>query len=319
LNLAVELAPRRKTGLAVANPVMTASGTFSYGLEFAKAFDVQRLGAIVSKGTTLRPRSGNPQPRTAETPAGMLNSIGLQNVGIDALVRDIAPIWATWQVPVIVNIAGDSVSEFGDLAVRLEGVPGVSGIEVNISCPNVSVGGMEFGQDPDLAAAVTEAVLRETTLPVIVKLTPNVTDVIKIARAVVDAGADALCVINTVQGMAIDVKRRRPAIATVFGGLSGPALKPIALRMVYQVAEAVDVPVIGCGGISTAGDALEFIMAGATAVQVGTASFSNPRAPLDILEGIESFLREEGVTDIGELRGVARVERRTGAPVGPSG
>jgi dihydroorotate dehydrogenase (NAD+) catalytic subunit len=319
LNLAVELAPRRKTGLALANPVMTASGTFSYGLEFAKAFDVQRLGAIVSKGTTLRPRSGNPQPRTAETPAGMLNSIGLQNVGVDALVRDIAPIWATWRVPVVVNIAGDSVDEFGELAARLEGVPGVSGIEVNISCPNVSVGGMEFGQDPHLAAAVTEAVLRETTLPVIVKVTPNVTDVTESARAAVDAGADALCVINTVQGMAIDVKRRRPAIATVFGGLSGPALKPIALRMVYQVAEAVDVPVIGCGGISTADDALEFIMAGATAVQVGTASFSNPRAPLDIIEGIESFLREEGVTDIGELKGVAHVERRTGAPVGPSG
>jgi dihydroorotate dehydrogenase (NAD+) catalytic subunit len=319
LNLAVELAPRRKRGLPLANPVMTASGTFSNGLDFVKVFDIQRLGAIVSKGTTLRPRPGNPQPRTAETAAGMLNSIGLQNIGVEALVRDIAPVWATWSVPVIVNIAGGTVEEFAELAARLEGVPGVSGLEVNISCPNVSDGGMEFGQDPHLAAAVTTAVLRETTLPVIVKLTPNVTNVSEIARAVVDAGADAVCAINTIQAMGIDVKQRRPAIATVFGGLSGPAIKPIALRMVYQVAEAIDVPVIGCGGIASAADALEFVMAGATAVQVGTATFSNPRAPLEILEGIESFLRQEGLEDLGELKGVAHIERTSAAPAGRAG
>ncbi|GAG38407.1 unnamed protein product, partial [marine sediment metagenome] len=218
-----------------------------------------------------------------------------------------------------VNIAGGTVEEFAELAARLEGVPGVSGLEVNISCPNVSDGGMEFGQDPHLAAAVTTAVLRETTLPVIVKLTPNVTNVTEIARAVVDAGADAVCAINTIQAMAIDVKQRRPAIATVFGGLSGPAIKPIALRMVYQVAEAVDVPVIGCGGIASAADALEFVMAGATAVQVGTATFSNPRAPLEILEGIESFLREEGLEDLGELKGAAHIERTSVAPAGRAG
>jgi dihydroorotate dehydrogenase (NAD+) catalytic subunit len=297
---------------------MTASGTFGYGTEYAPFFDIQRLGAIICKGTTLKPRRGNPQPRLVETASGLINSIGLQNIGVEALVRDVAPVWATWRVPVIVNIAGDSVEQFAALAARLDGVPGVSGFELNISCPNVA-GGMDFGQDPHLAAAVTAAVLRETTLPVIVKLTPNVTDVREIARAAADAGADALCVINTIQGMAIDVKQRRPAISTVFGGLSGPAIKPIALRMVYQVAEAVDVPVIGCGGIASATDAIEFVMAGATAVQVGTATFSNPCAPLDILEGIESFLRDEGLADLGELRGVARVERSSAAAVGPKG
>ena len=307
LNLAVELAPSRKQGLSLRNPVMTASGTFSNGLEAVRIFDIQRLGAIVSKGTTLKPRPGNPQPRTAETPSGMLNTIGLQNIGVEALIRDVAPVWATWRVPVIVNIAGDTVDEFAALAARLDGVPGVSGIEVNVSCPNVAVGGMLFGQDPKQAAAVTAAVVRATTLPVIVKLTPNVTDIVGVARAVVDAGADALCLINTVQAMAIDVRSRRPLLSTVFGGLSGPAIKPLALRMVYQVAGAVDVPIVGCGGIRSGEDALEFIMAGATAVEVGTATFANPRAPLDVLEGIERFLQSAGVADIAELVGVARV------------
>jgi len=308
LNLAVELAPRRKQGLPLRNPVMTASGTFSNGLEAAKVFDIQRLGAIVSKGTTLRPRAGNPQMRIAETPSGMLNTIGLQNVGVEALIRDVAPIWATWQTPVIVNIAGETVEEFGELAARLDGVPGVSGLELNISCPNVAVGGMLFGQDPEQAAAVTKTVLRKTTLPVIVKLTPNVTDIVAVARAVVEAGADALCLINTVQGMAIDVRTRRPVLSTVFGGLSGPAIKPIALRMVYQVASAVDVPVVGCGGIRTGEDAIEFIMAGATAVEVGTATFADPLAPLHVLEGIERFLEQAGVDDISELVGAARTK-----------
>ncbi|MGD0765054.1 MAG: dihydroorotate dehydrogenase [Dehalococcoidia bacterium] len=307
LNLAVELAPSRKQGLPLRNPVMTASGTFSNGLEAARIFDIQRLGAIVSKGTTLRPRSGNPQPRTAETPSGMLNTIGLQNIGVEALVRDVAPVWAAWQVPVIVNIAGDTVDEFAELAARLDGVPGVSGIEVNVSCPNVAVGGMLFGQDPKQAAAVTRAVVRATTLPVIVKLTPNVTDVVSVALAVADAGADALCLINTVQAMAIDVRARRPVLSTVFGGLSGPAIKPLAVRIVYQVAAAVRIPIVGCGGIRSADDALEFIMAGATAVEVGTATFANPRAPLDVLEGIERFLQSAGVQHLAELVGVARL------------
>ena len=309
MNLAVELAPRRKQGLLLQNPVMTASGTLSNGLEATRIFDVNRLGAIVSKGTTLRPRDGNPQPRTAETPSGMLNTIGLQNVGVEALVRDVAPVWATWRVPVIVNIAGESVDEFAALASRLDGVPGVSGIEVNVSCPNVAVGGMLFGQDPKQAAAVTSAVVRATTLPVIVKLTPNVTDIVAVARAVVEAGADALCVINTLQAMAIDVRARRPVLSTVFGGLSGPAIKPIALRAVYQVAGALDVPIIGCGGISSGEDAIEFIMAGATAVQVGTATFANPNAPLDVLDGIERFMANAGVSDVRELIGVARIAK----------
>jgi dihydroorotate dehydrogenase (NAD+) catalytic subunit len=309
MNLAVELAPRRKQGLLLQNPVMTASGTLSNGLEATRIFDVNRLGAIVSKATTLRPRDGNPQPRTAETPSGMLNTIGLQNVGVEALVRDVAPVWTTWRVPVIVNIAGESVDEFAALASRLDGVPGVSGIEVNVSCPNVAVGGMLFGQDPKQAAAVTSAVVRATTLPVIVKLTPNVTDIVAVARAVVEAGADALCVINTLQAMAIDVRARRPVLSTVFGGLSGPAIKPIALRAVYQVAGALDVPIIGCGGISSGEDAIEFIMAGATAVQVGTATFANPNAPLDVLDGIERFMANAGVSDVRELIGVARIAK----------
>jgi dihydroorotate dehydrogenase (NAD+) catalytic subunit len=306
LNLAVELAPRRKQGLPLRNPVMTASGTFSNGLEATKIFDVERLGAIVSKGTTLRPRPGNPQPRLAETPSGMLNTIGLQNIGVEALIRDVAPVWATWRVPVIVNIAGETVEEFGELASRLDGVPGVSGLELNVSCPNVAVGGMLFGQDPKQAAAVTRAATRKSTLPVIVKLTPNVTDIVAVARAVADAGADAICLINTVQGMAIDVRSRRPVLSTVFGGLSGPAIKPIALRMVYQVAGAVDVPVVGCGGIRSGEDAIEFIMAGATAVEVGTATFANPRAPLEVLEGMERWLAQAGVADIEALVGAAR-------------
>jgi dihydroorotate dehydrogenase (NAD+) catalytic subunit len=307
VNLSVELAPRRKRGLLLTNPVMTASGTFGNGLEFAKVFDIQKLGAIVSKATTLRPRSGHPQPRTAETPCGMLNAIGLQNVGVEALIRDVAPVWAAWRVPVIVNVSGDSVEEYGELAARLDGVAGISGLELNISCPNVAVGGMEFGQDPRLAAAVTGAALRQTTLPVIVKLTPNVTDIAAVARAVAEAGADAVTAINTVQGMAIDVRSRRPTIGSGFAGLSGPAIRPIALRAVYQVAAAVDIPVIGCGGISSGLDAIEFLMAGATAVQVGTATFSNPLAPLEVMQGIERLLEEEGMEDVQDIIGAAQV------------
>ena len=304
--LSVELAPRHPRGLLLANPVMTASGTFGYGTEYSHLFDIQRLGAIVSKGTTLKPREGNPQPRIAETACGVLNAIGLQNIGAEALIEEKAPVWAGWQVPVIVNIAGDTIDEYARLAGRLDGVAGISALEVNIGCPNIKVGGAEFGASPESAARVTTAVKAATSLPVLVKLTPNTQDITKVAIAVARAGADAISLINTIKGMAIDTTRRRPLLGNISGGLSGSAVKPVALYMVYQVAGAVDVPVVGCGGIATAGDALEFLMAGASAVQVGTASLSNPQAPLEILEGIERFMAKEGIADITELIGRAR-------------
>ncbi|MBI2913449.1 MAG: dihydroorotate dehydrogenase [Chloroflexi bacterium] len=319
MNLSVDLVPTHKRGLLLSNPVMTASGTFGNGLEYVKVFDIQRLGAIVSKAITLRPRRGNPQPRLAETAAGMINSIGLQNIGVDAIVRDVAPVWAAWRVPVIANIAGESVADYAELARRLDSVAGVSGLELNVSCPNVD-SGLEFGSDPRAAAEVTAAVRRQTDLPLLVKLTPNVTDIVAVARAVVDAGADALTLVNTFPATSIDVKTRRPALGWGSGGLSGPALKPIALRIVYQVARALDVPIVGCGGIMSGHDAVEYIMAGARAVQVGTATFINPRAPLDVLEGIEQFLRDERVEDIGEIVGAAlppdrRAASRDAGPV----
>jgi dihydroorotate dehydrogenase (NAD+) catalytic subunit len=305
MNLSVDIASG-KGSLTLANPVMVASGTFSYGVDYAAAFDIQRLGAIVCKTTTLRPRAGSPTQRIDETPAGMLNSIGLQNVGVEKLAREMAPTWERWRVPVIVSILGSSVDEYGECAAALDGVPGIAALELNVSSPNAQKGGMEFGQDPDVAAAVTSACVRATSLPIIVKLTPNVTDIATVARRVVDAGASALCVINTLQAMSIDVRTRRPRIARIFAGLSGPAIKPVALRMVWQVAAAVDVPVIGCGGIATAGDALEFIMAGASAVQVGTATFRNPTAPVDVLDGVERYMRDAEVEDVADLVGVAR-------------
>jgi dihydroorotate dehydrogenase (NAD+) catalytic subunit len=284
---------------------MTASGTFGYGTEYAEVIDIQRLGAIICKGTTLKPRPGNPQPRLWETASGVLNSIGMENIGIDALIKEKAPLWARWKVPVIVNILGESIEDYARLARRLDRVVGVSGIEVNISCPNISAGGMEFGANPKSAAEVTAAVRAKTTLPVIVKLSPNVTDITEIACAVAEANADAISLINTVKGMSIDIKTRKPVLGNICGGLSGPAIKPIALYMVYEVARAVEVPVIGCGGIATANDALEFIMAGASAVQVGTANFTNPRTPLDILKGMRSFMEKEGIRRITELTGAA--------------
>ena len=305
MNLAVDIAAGKRA-LTLANPVMVASGTFSYGVDYPRVFDIQRLGAIVCKTTTLHPRAGSPTQRIDETPAGMLNSIGLQNIGVQKLIRDMAPAWERWTVPVIVSILGSSVEEYGDCAAALDGIPGIAALELNISSPNALKGGMEFGQDPDVAAAVTATCVRATTLPVIVKLTPNVTDIAAIARRVVDAGASALCVINTLQAMSIDAHSRKPRIARIFAGLSGPAMKPVALRMVWQVAGAVDVPVIGCGGIMSGTDAVEFLMAGATAVQVGTATFRNPLAPIEVLDGIERFMREEGVGDITELIGAAR-------------
>jgi dihydroorotate dehydrogenase (NAD+) catalytic subunit len=307
VNLSVQLAPKNKKGLLLANPVMTASGTFGYGMEYEHLFDIQRLGAIVCKGTTLEPRDGNPQPRVIETTGGMLNSIGLQNIGVDALIKEKVPVWAKWTVPVIVNIAGRTIDDYAVLAEKLDNVAGVSGLEVNISCPNVGAGGAEFGADPVSAAKVTEIVRKSTSLPIIVKLTPNTGEIVKIAQAVAAAGADALCLINTLKGMAIEIKTRKPLLGNGYGGLSGPAIKPVALYMVYEVAKVVKIPIIGCGGITTGSDAIEFIMAGATAVQVGTASFKNPSAPMDVMEGIESFLKKEGIKDIHELIGVAHI------------
>ncbi len=305
-SLCVELAPRHHRGLALSNPVMIASGIAGYGMEFGEVADIQKLGAVVCKGTTLRPREGNPQPRLVETAGGVLNAVGLENIGVDALVRDKAPVWAGWQVPVIVNIAGETVDEYAELARKLEGVPGVSGIEVNISCPNVSAGSMEFGVDPDLAARATSAARSATTMPVIVKLSPNVTDIREIALAVEEAGADAICLINTLKGMAIDVDGRKPCLGNAVGGLSGPAIKPVALHMVFETAKVSGVPVIGCGGIMSSGDALEFIMAGASAVQIGTAGLTSPDIYLAVLEGIERFMMDNGVEDITDLIGAAR-------------
>lgn len=304
VDLSVDLTPGQKRGILLANPVMTASGTFGNGLEYARMFDIQRLGAIVSKAITLKPRRGNIQPRIAETAAGMVNSIGLQNIGVEAILRDVAPVWATWRVPVIANIAGETVADYAELARRLDGVPGVSGIEMNVSCPNVE-SGLEFGADPRAAAEVTHAVRRQTDLPLLVKLTPNVSDIVSVAAAAAGAGADALTLINTFPAMRIDVKARRPALGWGSGGLSGPALKPIALRIVYQVARSLSIPIVGCGGITCGEDAIEFLMAGAGAVQVGTATFLNPSAPLDVIRGIEEFLRDSGVEDLRDIVGAA--------------
>ena len=306
MNLSIQLAPKNERGLLLINPVMTASGTFGYGTEYSHLFDIQRLGAIICKGTTLEPRDGNSQPRLVETAGGLLNSIGLQNIGVTALIREKAPIWAKWQVPVIVNIAGETIDDYAKLSSTLDGVAGISALEVNISCPNIKAGGAEFGANAESAASVTSAVRKSTSLPVLVKLTPNVSDIAEIAVAVAEAGADAISLINTIKGMTIDINRRRPLLGNITGGLSGPAIKPVALAMVYEVIGAVDLPVVGCGGITKASDALEFIMAGASAVQIGTASFVNPRAPVDILEGIEQFMVERGIENITELIGAAR-------------
>ena len=304
IRLDVALAPGNASRLLLQNPVMPASGTFGYGTEYGDLVDVQRLGAVVTKGVTRAPWDGNAQPRIWETAAGVLNSVGLENIGVEAVVRDKAPLWATWEVPVIVNIAGHSIEEYAEVAAMLDTVDGVAGVEVNISCPNVSRGGLEFGTSPDTASRVTAAVRAATGLPLIVKLSPNVTDIASIAMAVVSAGADAVCLINTLRGMAIDVDTRTSRLGTPSGGLSGPAIKPVALHMVHAVAHAVDVPVIGCGGISTAEDAVEFIMAGATAVQVGTATFTDARSMLDIVDGIASFMERHDLAAIREFRGV---------------
>lgn len=300
----VNLAPTRKTGLWLQNPVMPASGTFGYGVEYRDLVQVERLGAVVTKGVSIIPWEGNPQPRLWETASGLLNSIGLENIGVEAAIADKAPVWAQWNVPVIVNIAGRTVDEYVQVAHRLNGVAGVAALELNISCPNITEGGLEFGTIPEMAATVTKAVRDATHLPLVVKLSPNVTDIVAIALAAVRAGADALCLINTLRGTAIDVERRCFRLGRQAGGLSGPAIKPVALHMVHRVAHCVEVPVVGCGGISTASDALEFIMAGATAVQVGTGTFTCAGAMLGVVDGIGDFMRRHDLRSLAGIRGI---------------
>ncbi|MFZ0450100.1 MAG: dihydroorotate dehydrogenase [Desulfatiglandaceae bacterium] len=291
--------------LELKNPVIAASGTFGYGQEYAPLVDPNLLGGIVVKGLSLKPRPGNRPPRIVETPAGMLNAIGLANIGVEAFLKEKLPWLRTLDTAVMVNIYGHTLEEYGAVAAALKGAEGIAALEVNISCPNVDQGGMAFGTDPAVSAAVTEIVLRNTDKPVIVKLTPNVTDICAVARAVEHAGAHAVSLINTLTGMAIDIDTRRPRLGNISGGLSGPAIRPVALYLVYRVVRAVKIPVMGVGGIMDAGDALEFLIAGARAVQVGTASFVNPHATLDILEGIRKYCVEKGIVRIGDLIGTA--------------
>jgi dihydroorotate dehydrogenase (NAD+) catalytic subunit len=294
-------------GLELQNPVMTASGTFGYAKEFEDLVDLNRLGAIIVKGLSLEPTAGNPPPRIVETPCGMINAIGLENVGIDAFIEQKLAFLQTLSAPIFTNIYGQKEEEYAQLTARIDELDSVSGIEVNISCPNVKAGGMAFGVDPQAVFSVVESVRKKTTKLLIVKLSPNVTDITEIARRAEAAGADAISLINTISAMAIDVETRRPKLANINGGLSGPAIKPVALRMVWQVAQVAQIPIIGIGGIMTAEDALEFIIAGATAIQVGTANFVNPRATIDIIKGLEAFLEEKGITDIKELVGTLEV------------
>ena len=301
-SLAVDLA-----GIRLRNPVMPASGTFGYGEEYAPFLDLEEIGAIVTKGLSLKPKAGNPTPRIAETISGMLNAIGLQNVGIDAFKKHKVPFLRTVNTPVIANFFGNTLEEYGEVAERLQDIPEVAAVELNISCPNVKQGGIIFGTDPKAASEVVSLVRSKLNKPLIVKLTPNVTDIAVIARAVEAAGADAICFINTLTGMSIDVRTRRPRLANRTGGLSGPAIRPVAVRMVHQVVQAVSLPVIGVGGIVRAMDALEFLIAGATAVQVGTANFVDPAAMLTIIRDIEEFCIEEGIDDIKQLIGSLRM------------
>ena len=300
----VDLEVDAARGLRLRNPVLTASGTFGQGVEYAELIDVSRLGAIVNKGTTVLARPGNPQYRIAETPSGILNSIGLENPGAAGVAKKYAKAWAQLGVPVIVNVAGYSVDDYVTVVSEFAGITSVVAYELNISCPNVK-GGMLFGFDPDLAGQVTAAVKQETDLPVIVKLTPNAPDVVAVARAIEQAGADGLTAINTVLGMRIDTNKRRPILGTGSGGLSGPAIRPIAVHITYQVAQAVSIPIIGAGGVTSAEDALEFLMAGASAVQVGTATFADPLAPLRVIEGLAAYVRSQRLSSIRDVIGVA--------------
>jgi len=297
-DMSVEIA-----GIKLRNPVMPASGTFGYGEEYTPFIDMEKIGAIVTKGLSLKPKAGNPTPRIAETVSGMLNAIGLQNVGIDAFIQHKMPFLRTVNTPVIANFFGNTLEEYGEVAKRLNDIPEIAAGELNISCPNVKQGGIVFGTDPKAASEVVALVRKNLQKPLIVKLTPNVTDITVVARAVEEAGADAIACINTITGMSVDVNTRKPRIANMTGGLSGPAIRPVAVRMVHQVVQTVSVPVIGIGGIVKAMDALEFLIVGAKAVQVGTANFVDPTAMISIIEGIEEFLVEEGIDDIHDLIG----------------
>ncbi|MBW2595767.1 MAG: dihydroorotate dehydrogenase [Deltaproteobacteria bacterium] len=294
-------------GLALKNPVMTASGTFGYGEEYSDYLDLNRLGAIVVKGLSLEPREGNPPPRIIETASGMLNAVGLQNVGVRAFIDDKLPWLRRIDSAIIVNIFGETIEDYVKVAKILNDAVGVAALEVNISCPNVKRGGVTFGSDPGLAGEVTRAVKDVSRLPVIVKLTPNVTDITEIAKSVEDAGADALSLINTLTGMSVDIEKKVPHLENVTGGLSGPAIKPVALRMVWEVVNAVSIPVIGVGGIMNARDALEFLIVGAKAVQVGTANFLNPGVTVDIIDDIKRYMSEKGIGDINDLIGTLKI------------
>lgn len=285
------------------NPVMTASGTFGYGTEFEDFIDIGRLGGIIVKGTTGTHREGNPYPRMAETPSGMLNAVGLQNKGVDVFVKEIYPTICHYDTNVIVNVSGSTIEEYVDVAEKINALEKIPAIELNISCPNVKEGGMAFGTQCESAFKVVAAVRKAYRKTLIVKLSPNVTNISEIALAAQEAGADAVSLINTLLGMAVDARTRRPVLSTITGGLSGPAVKPVALRMVWQVAKAVKIPVVGLGGIMNAEDAVEFLLAGATAVQIGTGNFIDPQMTVKVVEGIESYCLEQGIQDINELIG----------------
>lgn len=292
-------------GIMMKNPVMTASGTFGFGEVYEDFFSPKELGAVVVKGVTPEARIGNPPLRLVETPAGILNAIGLENPGVEAVLQEYLPYLEQYNVPVIVNIAGNTIEDYCLVAEKLSSSKAVTGLEINISCPNVKAGGMAFGSHPDMAAQVVRAVRKSTTLPLIVKLSPNVTNIVEMALAVEEAGADAISLINTLLGMAIDIEKRKPRLANIMGGLSGPAVKPVAVRMVWQVAQKVKVPVIGLGGIVTAEDALEFIMAGASAVAIGTGQFINPKCCFDVINGIYDYCQKHNIGKISDLTGIA--------------
>ena len=296
-------------GLTIKNPVMTASGTFGYGLEYGDFIDLNRLGGVLVKGTTLHPRQGNPYPRMAETPSGMLNAVGLQNKGVDYFCEHIYPTISGYDTAMIVNVSGSQVEDYIETAEKINALEGIPAIELNISCPNVKEGGMAFGVTCAGAASVVRAVRAVYDKTLIVKLSPNVTDITEIARAVEAEGADSISMINTLLGMAIDAEKRRPVLSTITGGLSGPAVKPIALRMVWQTAQAVKVPIIGMGGIASAKDAIEFLLAGASAVEVGTYNFVDPSVTTQIVDGIEDYMRRHGFTDIQDLIGALQIPK----------
>ena len=298
-------------GLTIKNPVMTASGTFGYGLEYGDFIDLNRLGGVLVKGTTLHPRQGNPYPRMAETPSGMLNAVGLQNKGVDYFCKHIYPTISGYETAMIVNVSGSQVEDYIETAEKINALERIPAIELNISCPNVKEGGMAFGVTCAGAASVVRAVRAVYDKTLIVKLSPNVTDITEIARAVEAEGADSISMINTLLGMAIDAEKRRPVLSTITGGLSGPAVKPIALRMVWQTAQAVKVPVIGMGGIASAKDAIEFLLAGASAVEVGTYNFVDPSVTTQIVDGIEDYMRRHGFTDIQDLIGALQIPKKS--------